>query len=555
MSRKSRYDVIPRRSQIWRAGAYIRLSREDEQLTGKDSQSVITQRRIIEKFLSEHPEIDCMGFFIDDGFSGTNMERPRFQDLREAFESGAINCIIVKDLSRLARNYEEASSLVKVIFPFYRIRFISVNDKVDSFEDPDSVYRLDVSFKNMMNDEYSHDLSIKVRSAAEIRRRKGEFLGAFAPFGYQKDPNDHHHLIIDEEAAKTVRRIFTDYLKDPNFSKLAQELTDEGISSPIAYKQESGCRLKYNGQYSRHAWHASTVKYILMSDIYIGNLTQQKYGVISYKDHRVTARSEEDWITVEGTHEPIISEEQFKAVQAAMVRNHKEKKRQGKPSLFGGLVKCGNCGCPMSVTGYLGKDKYRAYYCYSKYKRKADCASFRIKESVLEGAVLTALNFYLKLFVDLQKALEKGERRSQMGETSFQKDPAAAIATIGEEKRELYLRMKEGELSKETYLEQRKRLDERISLLKEKPTEPRTDNRQDPVKSFEQSSFFELFADRKVFRRLTREIARAFIKEIRVDSLTEIKIIFTFEDEFLSYMERLGETGKAQELLASKRYI
>lgn len=554
MSRKSRYDVTPHRSQIWKAGAYIRLSREDERLTGKNSQSVITQRRIIEKFLSGHPEIDCIDFFIDDGFSGTNMERPRFQALQEAFENGAINCIIVKDLSRLARNYEEASNLVKVIFPFYRIRFISVNDKVDSFEDPESVYRLDVSFKNMMNDEYSHDLSIKTKTAAEIKRRKGEFLGAFAPFGYQKDPTDLHHLIIDEEAAKTVRRIFVDYLADPNFSKLAQQLTDEEIPAPIAYKQVRGCKLKYSGDSNRHAWHASTVKRILISDIYIGNLTQQKYGVVSYKDHRVTARSEDEWITVEGTHEPIISAEQFKAVQAVVAHNHREKKRQGKPSIFGGLVKCGNCGCPMSVTGYLGKDKYRAYYCYSKYKRKADCAYFRIKESVLEEAVLTALNSYLKLFVDLQKALERAEHTSPK-RVAPQTDPAAAIATIEAEKRELYLQMKEGELTKEVYLEQRRKLDGRILLLKEKPTEPIMDDRQDHVKGFEQSSFFELFAGRKVFRRITREVAREFIKEIRVYSLTEIKIIFAFEDEFLPYLEYLDKTEKVPELSVRKVHI
>ena len=554
MSRKSRYDVTQQRSQIWRAGAYIRLSREDERLTGKDSQSVITQRRIIEKFLSEHPEINCIDFFIDDGFSGTNMERPRFQALQEAFENGAVNCIIVKDLSRLARNYEEASNLVKVIFPFYRIRFISVNDKVDSFEDPESVYRLDVSFKNMMNDEYSHDLSIKVKTAAEIRRQNGEFLGAFAPFGYQKEPTDPHHLVIDEEAAKTVRRIFADYLAHPNFSKLAQQLTDEEIPAPIAYKQVRGCKLKYSGNSNRHAWHASTVKRILMSDIYIGNLTQQKFGVVSYKDHRVTPRREEDWITVEGTHEPIISAELFKAVQAAMAHNHRVKKRQGKPSIFGGIAKCGNCGCLMSVTGYLGKDKYRAYYCYSKYKRKADCAYFRIKESVLEEAVLTALNSYLRLFVDLKKALERAERAS-LKKAAPQTDPTAAIATIEAEKRELYLRLKEGELTQEVYLEQRKRLDERISLLKGKPTEPIADDQQDHVKSFEQSSFFELFAGRKVFRRITREIARAFIKEILIYSLTEIKIIFAFEDEFLSYLEYVGETEKVQELSARKVHI
>ena len=187
MSRISRYtqQVTPTKKK-WQAGVYLRLSREDELTKDKNSYSIETQRMIINKFLSAHPDIEVVDFYIDDGFSGTNMDRPGYKRLKDDFENKKINCIIIKDLSRLARNNEEAGKLVFVVFPFYGIRFISVNDKVDSYLDPKSVNNISIQFKNLMNDEYSRDLSKKVKSARLTRQKRGEFLGSFAPYEKKK---------------------------------------------------------------------------------------------------------------------------------------------------------------------------------------------------------------------------------------------------------------------------------------------------------------------------------------------------------------------------------
>ena len=249
MSRKSRYnqDLLLQKVIQWKAGCYVRLSKEDKEYTDS-SQSVLAQKQMIEKFLRGHSDIELYDYFVDDGYSGTDMERPEFQRLKQAFEDGVINCIIIKDLSRLARNDEESGKYIFIIFPFYNIRFISVNDHVDSYERPESVNNLEISFKNIMHSEYSRDLSKKVISASNVRRKRGEFLGAFCSYGYKKDPLDFHHLIIDEEPAEIVRYIFKRYLESQNIYAISQELSENGVMTPLEYKKSKGENLFIPGK-------------------------------------------------------------------------------------------------------------------------------------------------------------------------------------------------------------------------------------------------------------------------------------------------------------------
>lgn len=532
MSRKSRYDIPSKTVLRWRAGAYIRLSREDD-LKADESKSIKAQRQLLQKFFEERPEICLADFYVDDGYSGTDLDRPCFRALQDSYENGRVNCVVVKDLSRLARNYEEASNLVKVIFPFYRIRFISINDRIDSFLDPDSVNRLDVSFKNIMNDEYSRDLSKKVRSATEIKRRKGEFLGAFAPFGYQKDRDDHHKLIIDDDAARIVRSIFEEYVRCPNFSRLAQKLTDAGVPCPIAYKRQAGSKLKNNCPLQYSVWNASSIKRILTSEVYLGGLTQQKVGVISYKNHKIVQRPREEWITVKETHEPIVSEELFARVKQLIGERHKEKTRIEMPSLFGKVVRCGNCGYPLSVTNYMGQDRYRAYYCSSKYKRRSNCNCIRIRESAIEEIVKSTLNAYLKIFLKF-KTFSENKTNSSMKRVKTMDE-----SDLEKQKRELYLRYKSGNMTEMQYRSERTRLEAAFEQKKDDtmPDQPR----------LEECTFFDLFSGRRFFKRITKEIADNFIKEIKVYSKTKVEVTFKFADEFASFMQSL-EVSKSEGL-------
>lgn len=530
MSRKSRYEISSPRAFEWSAGAYIRLSREDESKI-EDSRSVTSQKQILQKFFDENPDICLSRFYVDDGYTGTDLDRPSFRTLQEDYENGKINCIVVKDLSRLARNYEEASNLVKVIFPFYKIRFISIGEKIDSFMEPESVHRLDVSFKNIMNDEYSRDLSKKVRSSLEAKRRKGEFVGAFAPFGYQKDPLNYHRLIVDEDAAEIVRMIFKEFVRMPNFSRLAQKLTDEGIPCPMAYKRKNGSNLKNNCALQHIAWNASSVKRILTSEVYLGNLTQQICGVISYKNHKIVKRPKDDWITVKGTHEAIVSEELFDRVRRLIEESHRIKKREETPSLFGRVARCGFCGYPLSVTSYIGKDKYRAYFCSSTYKRRSNCSCKRISEKKMEEAVKYALNAYLKVFLELKDTIAKIKK-----EQPKQQSVSRTHSDLERKKRELYQNFKNGDMTEESYRAARKKLEQQAES---------DVSHVEPLRSFDKSIIFQLFSDRRAFRKITREIADKFIEEIKVYSETNIEIVFKFADEFASYFQSVQEHIRA----------
>lgn len=529
MSRKSRYGLQPTATTlVWRVGAYIRLSKEDAVLKGGNSQSVLTQKRIIDKYLLGHPELKLADYFIDDGYTGTDMERPGFQDLKNAFESGKINCIIVKDLSRLARNNEQSSKLVKVIFPFYKIRFISINDRLDSFKNPDSVHCLDISFKNIMNDEYSRDISLKERAASDARRKKGEFLGSFAPYGYKKDPSDVHKLVIDRPAAQIVKFIFEEFLRVQNCARIAQILMKNGVPSPLLYKRMNGSKLKNSAKTQPDlVWSSSSVRRILESEVYLGNLVQCKTGVISYKNHRVVKRDKDDWIRVEGTHKPIVSEDVYSNVQRLLKERYKAK-GSSTPSIFTGLVVCGNCGNLMSVSRYLGKDKYRAFYCNSRYKKGIECNNKRIKESAIEAAILHTLNIFLRQFADIENAL-KNAIKSYKKCRSENRNIGAEMQKKEAEKRALYSKYKNGELSVEEYKEARQTLEAVIENL-------RNEFINEPVKSelsdFKYSSFYKLLQGDIPLNKLTRETVAGLIKCIKVYAPDRIEVEFGFLDEF-----------------------
>lgn len=523
MSRKSRYVQIAEPTHIWNVGAYVRLSKEDDALSDSDSQSVLIQKRLIDKYLVDHPELKLYDYFIDDGYTGTDLERPRFQNLKEAFESGKINCVIVKDLSRLARNNEQSGNLVKVIFPFYKIRFISINDGLDTFENPDSVNRLDVSFKNIMNDEYSRDISLKERTASNARRVKGEFLGSFAPYGYKKDPADKYKLIIDQPAAQTVKFIFEQFLLTQNCARIAQILMEKGVPSPMLYKQMNGSKLKNSAKNPTGlAWSSSSVKRIIQSEVYVGNLVQCRTGVISYKNHKVVNREKEEWIRAEGTHQPIVSKEIFNSAQGILQSRYKAKS-QSSPSVFSGLVVCGNCGKPMSVTRYLGKDKYRAFYCNSYYKNRIECDSKRIKQRVIEEALLQTLNQFINQFVDIENALKTVEER--LKKTHLSKNIGTEIAKMEAEKRSLYAKFKNEELSFEGYKEARQNLEAAIQKLRRESVNCRGEG-------FKTGSVLKQFQGVTTFKKVTRQAVVKFVKCVKVYAPDRIEIEFTFSDEW-----------------------
>lgn len=545
MSRKSRYnqDLLLQKVIQWKAGCYVRLSKEDKEYTD-NSQSVLSQKQMIEKFLQAHPDIELYDYFVDDGYSGTDMERPEFQRLKQAFEDGVINCIIIKDLSRLARNDEESGKYIFIIFPFYNIRFISVNDHVDSYERPESVNNLEISFKNIMHSEYSRDLSRKVISASNVRRKRGEFLGAFCSYGYKKDPLDFHHLIIDEEPAEIVKYIFKRYLESQNIYAISQELSENGVMTPLEYKKSKGENLFIPGKKINVSfWKDSTVKRILTNEVYTGCLVQGKRRKISYKSKKIIETDEDEWIKVENTHEAIIPQSTFDEVQRLIKQNYRCHSSPVFRNIFAGKLFCGQCGAAMSVINTAQKVNRYYFVCKVAYKKKGLCEAKRMRVEQVEAIVLAVLNNYLRLCSDLIALKQKLLGKKTKEEEKFRKRKVKRKAQqqkLQSEKAELYAKYKEGRLSLEEYLGEKERIEIAIQSL-----DVSTDNSDEDVTSECTQSKDSLLADfvsNKCFNKVTKDLLDAFVDRIDVCATDRIEITLRFADEIGETLKLISES-------------
>ena len=311
-------------ARLWKMGGYIRLSREDLQKINRgldDSNSVKNQRDILNDFHFNHAEeFESYTEYVDDGHTGTDTERESFQRLLGDVMSGKINCVVVKDLSRFARNYSDAGSLIDNLFVQMGVRFISLAEGVDSYLNPDSVNSIIVPITNVMNDQYCYQTSKKIRQVFDYKRRNGQYIGSFAPYGYIKDPKDKHQLIVDPDAAEIVKKIYEMCLQGTTKHAIVLYLNEHGIPSPTAYRIEKG--LPYSPAVADNPmWGNKIVNDILKNPIYTGDLVQGRRRVKSYKVHQIEAVPEEEWVRVPDTHEAIISHETFERVQALLLRD------------------------------------------------------------------------------------------------------------------------------------------------------------------------------------------------------------------------------------------
>ena len=290
----------------WRLGEYIRLSKEDLKKGKDDSNSVINQRDLLNDFYQKHiGEFESVSEYVDDGHTGTDANRENFQRLLSDVMSGKINCVVVKDLSRFARNYSDAGSLIDNLFVQMGVRFISLAENVDSYLNPDSVSSIIVPITNVMNDQYCYQTSKKIRQVFDYKRRNGQYIGAFAPYGYVKHPKDKHQLIIDPDAAEIVKLVFSLFLKGTSKRAIALYLNEHGVPSPSAYKLQKGIPVSTRG-YDDPMWGARMIHSILTNPTYTGDLAQGRSRVKSYKVHEVESVPREEWVEVAGTPNTVI---------------------------------------------------------------------------------------------------------------------------------------------------------------------------------------------------------------------------------------------------------
>ena len=391
-------------TKIWNATLYLRLSRDDGDK--EESNSITGQRELLRDFIRSRPELREYAVRIDDGFTGSNFERPSFKKMLEDVKAGRTNCIIVKDLSRFGRNYLDAGEYIEKIFPFLGVRFIAVNDNYDSLGGKNASDELIIPFKNLINEAYCRDISVKVRTQLEVKRKSGQYIGAFAVYGYLKDETDKNRLVADEYAADVVRDIFKWKLEGMSPQDIAARLNHSGVLSPMEYKRSLGMRFatsfKANPQ---AAWSANAVLRILKNPVYTGILIQGKETTPSYKVRKRVTKPESEWAIVSDAHEAIIERRDFDSVQNALSLDTRPRPGDSAVQLFSGMVFCGECGASMVRKTVPSGNKKYVYYVCAAHKQDKSCSPHRMRDEALEQLVLDTVKQYIRDVVDLDDIL------------------------------------------------------------------------------------------------------------------------------------------------------
>lgn len=395
----------------YRCAVYLRLSRSDGDQ--QESNSIKNQRALLNDYLGKHPELHKVDEYVDDGYSGTNFERPDFKRMIQDIENRKINCIIVKDLSRFGRNYIETGRYLERIFPFMGVRFIAINDHYDSAEENDDKGRILIPFNNLINDTYCRDISMRVRSHLDVKRKEGQFIGSFAGYGYQKDPKDKNHLIIDEYAAGIVQEIFKQKLNGMSSQRIASHLNELGVLPPNEYKRANGFNYTCGFQAGlNQKWTVVSVNRILKNESYTGTLIQGKRRKINYKVKKSHDVGSENWIRVEDAHDAIISKGEFQQVQQLLELDTRTAPSQTTVYPLSGFLRCADCGQNMiRRTVTKNGEKYQYYHC-STYKNGGGCTPHMINSEKLTESVLAAIRHQVTLLVEAEKVLSNAELAS-----------------------------------------------------------------------------------------------------------------------------------------------
>ena len=393
---------------VYSAAIYLRLSREDmDGGTKTESNSISSQREMARSYVREQEDMELFDIYVDDGYSGANFDRPEFKRMMADIEAGHVNCVIVKDLSRLGRDYIEAGRLIQKTFPAFHVRFIALTDNFDSQSADSSTKSLVVPVKNFINDSYCRDISQKVKSSQKAKREQGKFIGSFAVYGYRKSAEDKNRLCPDDYAAQVVRNIFSWKLNGMSAQAIAQRLDGLGVLSPMEYKKSLGEKYSTSFRSGTAAkWSAVAVNRILTNEMYTGVMVQGKSGKVNYKVKKSVVKPKEEWVRVEGTHEAIVSREDFEIVQELLKVDTRAKADGTCSHLFSGLLFCGDCREPMyrRVNRYKGVSK--VYFICPTRNRGQGCTRHSIPEEELKAVVFQTLQAHLSVFLDLCGQLE-----------------------------------------------------------------------------------------------------------------------------------------------------
>jgi DNA invertase Pin-like site-specific DNA recombinase len=538
--------------QIYKAAIYLRLSKEQLNGTLGESDSIVNQEALIRAYLQAHPEIEVRHVFKDDGWSGVDFDRPGFQKMMQKIYDGAVDCVIVKDLSRLGRNHTETGKYISRIFPAFGVRFIAVNDHVDTANQNDDLDNIIIPFKDLLNDSYSRDISIKTRSTLEMKRRQGLYVGSITRFGYAKDEKDKNKLVIDEEAADIVRKIFRWCMDGMGNTKIAEKLNEMNFPAPAEYRE-----LKRQGKKAvstSRGWYPIAINRILRDETYTGVMTQGKFTTPNYKVKKVIRKSKDEVARIENAFEPIISKKEFEFVQQLLERDVRTKPGNDYVYPLCGYLFCADCGGSMIKKSVFQKGKLYEYYVCGEHKyNRQVCSNHNISVTQLENAVLEAMNLHLQMLLEVETLLDTAELiplKSKEVE-KYQLQIAGAI----EEKykyqklmKDCYIDYKEGLLTESEYVDMKQEYESRIEQLDKSVLQMEEEKKGMLKKQQLDLAWVREFRENPHLTKLSRRLVTAMIDRVLVYSSKKVRVVFTFEDEIRQLYERISSCNEEDRL-------
>lgn len=541
------------KKQIYKAAIYVRLSKEDGDIADAkkaESNSISNQKSLILNFLKDKDDIEVVSIREDDGYTGTNFDRPAFQLMMQDVKEGRVNCVVVKDLSRFGREYIDSGRYIERLFPAMGVRFIAVNDGIDSIRN-DQSSEIVVPFKNLINDAYARDISIKIRSSLEAKRQNGEYVGNYCAYGYQKDENNHNRIIPDEYAGHIVQDIFKWVVNGMSLDTISEKLNTMGVLSPMEYRKSKGEKFYTSFKKNEASlWTPTAVRRIVTNPIYIGTLIQ---GKVTSPNHKVKTHFEkepEKWAVVKENHEALISKKEFDTVQRLLSIDMRTSPGKNKVYLMSGIAVCADCGALMTRKTSKSGGRTYSYYMCSNNKKNKRCTSHRIREDKLEEIVFDTLKELSALMVDAEAVIKKaGEQEYKRIDCKRFLEQIAVneeeinhcnemMISLYEDYREGILDKKDFSLFKENFETKRKRAEKAVIHLQEELKKAEAGVERD-------YSWIKEYQRLKELPFLTRNILVSFVSQVKVHENGDIEIILDDNDEYEYLMQKVKEIREA----------
>ncbi|WP_367569447.1 recombinase family protein [Lacrimispora sp.] len=527
---------------IWNTCVYGRLSEEDERK--KESDSIGNQVSMLERYIAERPYLKLISVFKDVNQTGTNFDRPGFNEMMDAIKGGKINCIVVKDLSRFGRNYIETGTYLEKILPFFHVRFISVNDGYDSMNASSQDEGYAVPLKNLIHDVYARDISKKIKSGLAVKRSRGEFTGCVAAYGYQKA--DNGRLIIDEETAPIVRDIFKWAADGMGDMRIVQKLNELGIPSPSQYRYEKGI-LKSERYANMRYWYKSAVRRILINPVYLGHMVQGKTKSDLWGKGGCVELPQEQWVEIKNTHKPLIDEGTFLAVRRIKQERESSERKEVEPrglNLLKGLVFCGDCKRSMNRRK-MPKSNGSALYYFScaTYEdiAKNDCVKKRMDEPDLLSVLYTAIRKQIDLAVDIDRMLSQLNAKDGFCQQQSEVDTEISetekkLSRLSMLRSSLYEDYQEKLLDEAEYLFTKAKYEKDVTLLRSRLDELSMQKKRLDTMLTPQNPWITALKKFKRNKAITGEMIAELIERVEIFSDQSVSICFRYRDEFESLL-------------------